>query len=161
MLPRAGFEPATYGSQAQMPYPLHHRHRTNPNCTSETTKPTSFRRESHKTIPTTPYLQNHCIMDYYYQPALGLTDFPTYSVFCFHVRFPTWSEWNYILVPDMKTLSILDCVLHQWTVGGDFFVPDGMHLLSEYIIFSHIHIAVMLTASSAWGTGSDLSFVLE
>ena len=31
-----------------------------------------------------------------YQPALGLTDFPTSSVFCLHVRFLTWSDWNYM-----------------------------------------------------------------
>jgi len=31
-----------------------------------------------------------------YQPALGLTDFPTSSAFCLHVGFLTGSDWNYM-----------------------------------------------------------------
>ena len=34
-----------------------------------------------------------------YQPVLGLTDFPTSSVFGLDVRFSTCSDWNYISNP--------------------------------------------------------------
>jgi len=36
------------------------------------------------------------------QLAVSQTDFPTSSIFCLHVGFPTWSDWNYVGFPTCR-----------------------------------------------------------